>query len=102
MHTDFTPGRVNGKTVQVLICTNPYETLYCAREHKGHEGIKGSPVEKYLQLLIHYHDVTFYNYGGGHQECLAHVLRYLQDAIDNEPELTWHEHMKNFLSGIIH
>ena len=53
MHTDFTPGRVNGKTVQVLICTNPYETLYCAREHKGHEGIKGSPVEKYLQLLIH-------------------------------------------------
>lgn len=102
MHTDFTPGRVNGKTVQVLICTNPYETLYCAREHKGHEGIKGSPVEKYLQLLIHDHDVTFYNYGGGHQECLAHVLRYLQDAIDNEPELTWHEHMKNFLSGIIH
>lgn len=46
MHTDFTPGRVNGKTVQVLICTNPYETLYCAREHKGHEGIKGTPVEE--------------------------------------------------------
>ena len=64
MHTDFTPGRVNGKTVQVLICTNPYETLYCAREHKGHEGIKGTPVEEYLQILIHDHDVTFYNYGG--------------------------------------
>lgn len=102
MHTDFTPGRVNGKNVQVLICTNPYETLYCFNEHKGHEGIKGTPVEEYLQILVHDHDITFYNYGGDHQECLAHVLRYLQDAIENEPDLTWHRCMKDFLSSIIH
>lgn len=102
MHTDFTPGRVNGKNVQVLICTNPYETLYCFNEHKGHEGIKGTPVEEYLQILVHDHDITFYNYGGDHQECLAHVLRYLQDAIENEPDLTWHRRMKDFLSCIIH
>lgn len=102
MHTDFTPGRVNGKNVQVLICTNPYETLYCFSNHKGHEGIKGTPVEEYLQILVHDHDITFYKYGGDHQECLAHVLRYLQDAIENEPDLTWHNHMKDLISGIIH
>ena len=102
MHTDFTPGRVNGKTVQVLICTNPYETLYCFNEHKGHQGISGTPVEEYLQTLVHDHDITFYNYGGDHQECLAHVLRYLQNAIENEPDLTWHKDMKALISRSIH
>lgn len=102
MHSDFTSGRVNGKGVHVSICTNPDETLYTFSEHKGHQGIKGTPVEDYLQILIHDHDVTYYNYGGDHQECLAHILRYLQDAIENEPDLTWHKRMKSFLSGIIH
>lgn len=102
MHTDFTPGRVNGKCVQVSIFTNPDETLYHFSEHKGHKGIAGTPVEHYLQILVHDHDATFYHYGGEHQECLAHILRYLQDAIDNEPELTWHKQMKELFSEIIH
>lgn len=102
MHTDFSPGRVNGKNVQVLICTNPYETLYCFSEHKGHQGIIGTPVEEYLQTLIHDHDITFYSYGGHHQECMAHVLRYLQSAIENESELSWHKQMKNLISSVIH
>lgn len=45
---------------------------------------------------------TFYNYGGDHQECLAHIQRYLQDAIDNEPDLIWHKQMKSLFSEIIH
>lgn len=102
MHADFSPGRVNGKNVQVLICSNPYETLYCFSEHKGHQGIAGTPVADYQQTLIHDHDLTFYNYGSQHQECLAHVLRYLQSSIENEPNLTWHKDMKAFLTEIIH
>lgn len=102
MHTDATSCRVNGKNKQVFVCANNDELLYLFREHKGHEGIKGTPVEEYQQILIHDHDKTFYSYGADHQECLAHVLRYLQDAVDNEPDLTWHKRMKEFLSGIIH
>lgn len=102
MHTDFTPGRVNGKCVQVSIYTNPDETLYCFSEHKGHEGIKDTPAENYKQVLIHDHDLTFYHYGSEHQECLAHIQRYLQDAIDNEPDLTWHKQMKSFFGEVIH
>ena len=44
--------------------------------------------------------MSFYHYGADHQECLAHVLRYLQDAVENEPDLTWHKKMKEFLSGM--
>lgn len=102
MHSDFTSGRVNGKNVQINICANEYEMLYSFKEHKGHEGIKGTPAEEYQQTLIHDHDKTFYSYGSSHQECLAHVLRYLQDSIDNEAHLTWNSSMKAFLSSMIH
>lgn len=102
MYSDITPGRVNGKTVQVFVCANEDELLYLFREHKGHEGIKGTPVEQYQQTLVHDHDRTFYHYGGQHQECLAHVLRYLQDSIENESHLTWNKDMKDLLTEIIH
>ena len=102
MHVDFTPGRVNGKAVQVIFCGNDNEVMYLFREHKGHAGIEGSPVEEYQQILIHDHDTTFYSYGGGHQECLSHILRYLQDAIENEPDLTWHQKMRDLLKSTIH
>ena len=81
---------------------NENEMLYFFREHKGHEGLKGTPVEQYQQTLIHVHDKTYYNYGADHQECLAHDLRYLQDSIDNEPLLSWNSQMKEFLSSMIH
>ena len=102
MHSDFTPARVNGKTVQVMLCANQDEMLYLLREHKGHKGIKGTPVEEYQQILVHDHDKTFYSYGADHQECLSHVLRYLQDSIENEKTLTWNKQMKEFLSATIH
>lgn len=102
MHVDATACRVNGKNSHVFVCGNHDELLYFFREHKGGEGIKGTPVEEYQQILVHDHDMSFYHYGADHQECLAHVLRYLQDAVENEPDLTWHKKMKEFLSGIIH
>ena len=102
MHVDFTPGRVNGKAVQVIFCGNDNEVMYLFREHKGHAGIEGTPVKEYQQILIHDHDTTFYSYGGGHQECLSHILRYLQDAIENEPALTWHQKMQDLLKRTIH
>ena len=41
---------------------------------------KGTVAEDYQGILVHDHDITFYNYGKDHQECLAHVLRYLNAA----------------------
>ncbi len=102
MHADFTPGRLNGKSFQVLLCANEDEMLYSYREHKGLEGIEGTPAGEYQQTMIHDHDRSFYHFAADHQECLSHVLRYLQDSIDNEPELTWNRQMKEFLSGMIH
>ena len=102
MYSDATNGRVNGKTSFVFVCANENEMLYFFREHKGHEGLKDTPVAQYQQTLVHDHDKTYYKYGSSHQECLAHVLRYLQDSIENEPHLSWNSQMKEFISSMIH
>lgn len=102
LYTDATVGRVNGIGKAVIVCATPEETLYFFKDHKGHEGIKDTPVKNSLGTLVHDHDKTFYSYGGSHQECLAHILRYLKDAVVNEPELTWHNKMHALLQEIIH
>ena len=83
MHTDCANARENGKNCQVYVCVTPDgKALYFAREKKGHEGVKGTVTEDYQGILVHDHDLTFYHYGANHQECLAHVLRYLKDSIN--------------------
>ena len=88
MHIDATNARMNGASRQVFVCTDPEGTytLYFAREHKGHAGVKDTPAELFNGIMVHDHDKTFYSYGEDHQECLEHVLRYLLDSIQNEPE----------------
>lgn len=102
LYTDTTGARVNSKGKAVMVCATPSEVLYFMKDHKGHEGIKGTPVEFFLNTLVHDHDKTFYSYGGNHQECLAHILRYLKNSIETEPDLTWNKDMHKLLQNIIH
>ena len=103
MHTDCTNARVNGKNAYVLICAAPNgDAIYFAREKKGHEGVKGTAAENYQGILVHDHESTFYKYGSGHQECLAHVLRYLKGSIENEPDREWNKKMRSLVQEMIH
>ena len=102
VNADFTAGRVNGKTKQIIVCCNEKNTLYLSKDHKGHEGIKGTVLEDYYGIIIHDHDKTFYKYGTEHQECLSHILRYLKSSIENEPNLTWNKKMHSLLQEMIH
>lgn len=103
MHTDCTNARVNGKSAYVFICAAPNgDAIYFAREKKGHEGVKGTVAEDYQGILVHDHESTFYNYGSGHQECLAHVLRYLKGSIENEPDREWNKKMRSLVQEMIH
>lgn len=103
MHTDCTNAKENGNSVYVYVCATPEgKALYCAREKKGHEGVKETPAEDYQGILVHDHDKTFYSYGSSHQECLAHVLRYLKDSMGNEPDRSWNKEMYALLREMIH
>lgn len=103
MHTDCTNAKVNGTSAYIFVCATPDgKALYFAREKKGHEGVKGTPTEDYQGILVHDHEKTFYSYGTNHQECLAHILRYLKDSIDNEPDRTWNKKMRSLVQEMIH
>lgn len=103
LHTDCTNVRVNGQSAYVFICAAPDgPALYYAREVKGHAGVAGTLAEDYQGVLVHDHEKTFYRYGSAHQECLAHVLRYLKGSMENEPERTWNKDMHSLLQEMIH
>ena len=103
VHMDFTNARCDGKNMEVAIVASPDGlTQYYGREQKGHNGIKGTPVENYQGIIVHDHDTTFYNYGSDHQECSTHILRYLKDAMENEPDRKWAGKMRTLLQEAIH
>ena len=102
MNADFTTVKVNGQNRQVLVCATPSTALYFAREHKGHEGVKDTPVEEYQHTMVSDHDATFRKYGTARQECLEHILRYLKDSMENEPGLRWNRRMRALIRKMIH
>ena len=97
MHTDMTGARMNGKLKNVVVCSNKKDVYYAFRETKGDKAFQGTPVEYFLNILVHDHDKTAYHYGGAHQECNAHHTRYLKGAEENERELEWHGKMRQLL-----
>lgn len=103
LQIDCTNARESSKNRFVYICAAPKgPALYSARRKKGHEGVKGTVAEDYQGTLVHDHDTTFYSYGSAHQECLAHILRYLKASIENEPDRQWNKAMRSLLQEMIH
>ena len=101
INVDGTNVRINGKQAYVYVTANEKYTLFHYRDSKGLKAIQGTPLTDYQHTLVHDHDVSYYHFGRDHQECLAHVLRYLQDSIENEPHLKWNTMMKSYLQKLI-
>ena len=104
MNADFTNANVNGQSAQVLVLASPVNgaALYIGREKKGHEGVKGTPLEDYTGTVVHDHDRTFYSYGTRHQECTQHDCRYLIGSKENEPDLEWNHKMHALFQEMLH
>lgn len=102
LHSDFTFGRVRGKQGAVIICATPDgKVLYQARTKKGNEGVKGSPLEFYGGTLVSDHEAAIIKHGSRHQECLAHVERYVRGSMENEPGLKWNKEMLEWIKDNI-
>ena len=97
IHTDATNARVSGKNAHIFVYANKNGKVYSAQAHKGIAALTGSPVDDYAGIIVHDHDISFYRFGANHQECNVHALRYLLDAAENEPHLSWHIEMRKLL-----
>ncbi len=102
LYSDATVSNINGKRKSVIVCTDKERVLYQHLGHKGHDGLSKTPVKNFEGTVVHDHDKTYYSYGSSHQECLAHILRYLVGAIESEPNLKWHRQMHGLLQKMIH
>lgn len=102
LYSDATVSNINGKRKAVILCTDKKQVLYQHLEHKGHDGLSQTPIKNFNGTIVHDHDRSYYSYGSSHQECIAHVLRYLVGAMENEPYLTWHKQMHSLLQKMIH
>lgn len=101
IYYDFTNSLENGKYRQVLVVTDKKRALYLAREHKGHKGLKDSPVELNRGIQVHDYDKTFMSYSLYHQLCLVHDSRDLKGAAEIAPEYTWISKMRGLLLRMI-
>ena len=102
LYSDATVSNVNGTRKAVILCTDKEHVLYQHLDHKGHDGLTQTPIENYKGTIVHDHDKSYYSYGSNHQECIAHVLRYLVGSIENEPQLKWNKQMHELLQKMIH
>ena len=103
LHSDFTFGRVNGKQGAVIITATPEgKILYQARAKKGDDGVKGSPLEFYEGTVVSDHESAIIKHGKRHQECMAHISRYMQGSIENEPNVSWSGEMLAWIKKSIH
>lgn len=102
LHADFTFGRMNGKQRAVMVTAADDTVLYQGRETKGHAGIKDTPVELYDGILVSDHEAALVGHGKHHQECMAHIIRYLQSSVENEPEREWNGQMLDLVKKMIH
>lgn len=55
-----------------------------------------------MGTIVHDHDMTFYRYGTGHQECMQHDIRYLTGSIQNKAELEWNKQMLGLFRRMLH
>ena len=102
LHVDGTVVKIGRRQYNLVIVTSSPYSMYFFRPMKGHDSVKGTPIEQTVGILVHDHDVTYYSYGAGHQECLEHILRYLTRSIEEERDLSWAIEAKKLIQGMIH
>jgi len=87
--SDATHTSTSGKQSYVYGFVGDDLVIYQPSQVKGNAPLKASPIAGFKGILVHDHDIAYYNFGGAHAECNEHVLRDLKGVVENEPERTW-------------
>lgn len=87
LHKDETGVKINGKLQWLHTLTTKKHTLYHCDEKRGNEADKAMGVlDGWRGVLVHDHLKGLYSWLCKHAECNAHIIRYLEGIIENEPE----------------
>lgn len=98
IRTDETTSKYKGKNMYTRNYSNDETALYKSHLHKGHNPIKEDNIlPRFQGGIMGDHDTTLYSYGTNNYECNVHVIRYLEELIQNVPHLQWSYMMKDLL-----
>lgn len=95
--SDATHTRCDGHQSYIYNFNSKNSAIYKASEKKGLKPLEESLLKDYQGTIVHDHDMSYYSFGGGHQECNVHILRALKGVCENEPEVKWAKKMRALL-----
>lgn len=97
-YTDETGTKFNGKNMYVRNYSNENTVIYKAHKNKGHPPIKRDNIlTRFCGGIMGDHDTTLQKYGTKNYECNIHVGRYLEELIQNIPDIIWPIKMKELI-----
>ena len=78
--------------------SNESTVIYKAHKNKGHKPIKeDNIITRFCGGIMGDHDTALQKYGTKNYECNIHVGRYLEELIQNVPDILWPIKMKELL-----
>lgn len=96
--TDETGAKFNKKNMFVRNYSNEQTAVYKAHKCKGHKPIKEDNIlPRFTGGIMGDHDTTLYSYGTRNYECNVHLGRYLEELIQNIPDILWPLKMKELI-----
>ena len=98
---DKTVTKFNGKNMYVRNYSNENTVIYKAHKNKGHNPIKEDNIlTKFCGGIMGDHDTTLYSYGTKNYECNIHLGRYLEELVQNIPNIVLPRKMKGLFFRI--
>lgn len=96
--TDETGTKFNKKNMFIRNYSNESTVVYKAHKNKGHKPIiEDNILPNFCGGIMGDHDTTLYSYGTKNYECNIHLGRYLEELIQNVPDIKWATDMKKLI-----
>lgn len=83
LYTDATNVTVNGMQEYIRNQSTPDAVLYSPMQTKSAKELEQTGIIGcYTGIMVHDHETALYQFGTGHAECGAHILRYLRKNLE--------------------
>ena len=97
LYTDATNVTVNGVQEYIRNQSTKDAVLYSPMRSKTGQELKDTGIiGNYTGIMVHDHEIALYQFGTGHAECGAHIIRHLKKNYE-ETKHSWNLDMITFL-----
>ena len=101
LYTDATAVTTNGRQTIIRNISTPGAVIYASSDRKNLKSLRDIEVlNNYQGILVHDHETALYQFGNGHGECNAHIIRYLKKNTE-ETGNAWGQEMHAHLCATL-